>query len=219
MRRRGFTLIELLVVIAIIAILAAILFPVFARAREKARQSSCLSNCKQMALAVLAYAQDYDEAFPMNYNDDVANACWRHWYDQVMPYMKNNQILRCPSNTVSIGYMASNYVIVGSHGALNNGMAQITHPAETIMICDTHPYRAGAWCAYPQTLGTYAGGCDCRGRSWVPHPATCATASYRDVSAHNGGFNAALCDGHAKWYKIDEGYYENSYSRLWQRTR
>ena len=67
--RRGFTLIELLVVIAIIAILAAILFPVFARAREKARQTSCLSNCKQLGLGVLMYAQDYDELLAMNYND------------------------------------------------------------------------------------------------------------------------------------------------------
>ncbi|MEN6304741.1 MAG: prepilin-type N-terminal cleavage/methylation domain-containing protein, partial [Armatimonadia bacterium] len=64
MKRRGFTLIELLVVIAIIAILAAILFPVFAKAREKARQSSCLSNMKQMGLACLQYAQDYDEVLP-----------------------------------------------------------------------------------------------------------------------------------------------------------
>ncbi len=67
MRRKGFTLIELLVVIAIIAILAAILFPVFARAREKARQTSCLSNLKQLSLGVLMYAQDYDERLPMLY--------------------------------------------------------------------------------------------------------------------------------------------------------
>ena len=64
--RAGFTLIELLVVIAIIAILAAILFPVFAQARDKARQSSCLSNEKQMALGILAYTQDYDEIFPLS---------------------------------------------------------------------------------------------------------------------------------------------------------
>ncbi len=119
MRRRGFTLIELLVVIAIIAILAAILFPVFARAREKARQTSCLSNVKQLALGVMMYVQDYDETFP----------CWARWYPSrynagdgfadsvctspqspplaIYPYVKNLQLYVCPSGrgtTDSAGY-------------------------------------------------------------------------------------------------------------------
>ncbi len=218
-RFKAFTLIELLVVIAIIAILAAILFPVFARAREKARQTSCLSNCKQLALGVLMYAQDYDERFPMNYNDDHASMRWRHWWEQIYPYLKNQQILTCPSNSPTIGYMASNYVIRGSHGNVNNAMGEITHPAETIMLCDTHPYRANAWCAYPQTLGTsYQGGQDCRGRVWVPHT-NCGNASHYDVNGHNGGFNAALCDGHAKWFNFNQGYYENTYNTLWRKTR
>ena len=86
--KRGFTLIELLVVIAIIAILAAILFPVFARAREKARQASCTSNQKQIALGILMYAQDYDEAFPGFYQ--IARGTdWPLllWIDLVMPYV------------------------------------------------------------------------------------------------------------------------------------
>jgi prepilin-type N-terminal cleavage/methylation domain-containing protein len=82
--RRGFTLIELLVVIAIIAILAAILFPVFAQAREKARQASCTSNMKQIGLAILMYAGDYDEQLPWGYADPVRTT----WYDLVEPYVK-----------------------------------------------------------------------------------------------------------------------------------
>ncbi len=91
----GFTLIELLVVIAIIAILAAILFPVFARAREAARQTSCLSNTKQYALATLMYTQDYDETMPMSAY--MAGDCVATFYWAVNPYVKNGQITQCPS--------------------------------------------------------------------------------------------------------------------------
>jgi len=122
MRRRGFTLIELLVVIAIIAILAAILFPVFAQAREKARQTSCLSNVKQMGTAFMMYVQDADETFPLaygwapgrgwmwNYNhatpvnwrplaadDERLGAYPVHWANSVQPYAKNYPIEACPS--------------------------------------------------------------------------------------------------------------------------
>src|SRR5579862_862151 len=95
-RKRAFTLIELLVVIAIIAILAAILFPVFAQAREKARQTSCLSNAKQMGLAILMYVQDYDETYPRACPDDWWQLTWEF---TTQPYIKNEQIFKCPSDS------------------------------------------------------------------------------------------------------------------------
>ena len=94
--RHGFTLIELLVVIAIISILAAILFPVFARARENARRTSCISNTKQIGLAFVQYYQDYDERFPMNKNAGGAETHWAN--SSLQPYLKSRQILRCPSD-------------------------------------------------------------------------------------------------------------------------
>jgi prepilin-type N-terminal cleavage/methylation domain-containing protein len=128
--KRGFTLIELLVVIAIIAILAAILFPVFAQAREKARQTSCVSNNKQMATATLMYSQDYDEVFPFSYGTyqgvwltqasgtpyvgdtppgwRTANADWvggmgQYWGNSVQPYTKSYGTLQCPSAAIASG--------------------------------------------------------------------------------------------------------------------
>jgi prepilin-type N-terminal cleavage/methylation domain-containing protein len=99
----GFTLIELLVVIAIIAILAAILFPVFSRAREKARQASCLSNLKQIGQAAHQYAQDYDEKWPPVRRGGFGSPAF-NWQQILIPYTKNDQIFRCPSNDFIIAY-------------------------------------------------------------------------------------------------------------------
>src|SRR5256714_11050862 len=99
-RRIGFTLIELLVVIAIIAILAAILFPVFAQAREKARATSCLSNTKQLGLATYMYVQDYDETYALNlYLTNPATGEITTFIDAHIPYIKNQQIYVCPSDS------------------------------------------------------------------------------------------------------------------------
>jgi len=95
--RRGFTLIELLVVIAIIAILAAILFPVFAQARDKARQTACLSNMKQLATAMAMYAQDYDETTILLWWFPQPDGSAIHWVQRIYPYVKNNGVFLCPS--------------------------------------------------------------------------------------------------------------------------
>jgi prepilin-type N-terminal cleavage/methylation domain-containing protein len=96
-KNSGFTLIELLVVIAIIAILAAILFPVFAKVREKARQTSCLSNEKQLGLAIVQYVEDYDEQFPNGFSNQT-NSPGVGWATQVYPYVKSVGVYKCPDD-------------------------------------------------------------------------------------------------------------------------
>ncbi|HEX8463124.1 MAG TPA: DUF1559 domain-containing protein, partial [Abditibacterium sp.] len=110
--RRAFTLIELLVVIAIIAILASILFPVFGRARENARRSSCMSNMKQMGLGVIQYTQDYDEKFPQAYwypDNSGSGGGYAHWSGTIQPYIKSEQLFVCPSDAGG-GLAPTNFV-------------------------------------------------------------------------------------------------------------
>lgn len=152
-RIAAFTLIELLVVIAIIAILAAILFPVFAQAREKARQTSCLSNVKQYALANLMYIQDNDESFPMS--SYLNQTCVETFYSVVMPYVKNDQITRCPSEPEAIkiadlvgapcpgtpqynGYVVNSALFANGFypGVTTMALAKISRPAETVLSYD-----------------------------------------------------------------------------------
>jgi len=104
---KAFNLIELLVVIAIIAILAAILFPVFGRARENARRSSCQSNLKQIGLGLVQYSQDYDERLPLG--KDSSN--YRIWIDRIDPYVKNSQVGICPSQSETTGSTPPTYDI------------------------------------------------------------------------------------------------------------
>ena len=106
--RKGFTLIELLVVIAIIAILAAILFPVFAKVREKARQSACMSNMKQINLALLQYVQDYNETYPAV--GDSPSSGFTGWVAEIQSYVKNTKLFTCPSNSNTNNYFNTNYV-------------------------------------------------------------------------------------------------------------
>ncbi|MEN6347313.1 MAG: DUF1559 domain-containing protein [Armatimonadia bacterium] len=203
MKRRGFTLIELLVVIAIIAILAAILFPVFARAREKARQSSCSSNLKQLALGVMMYAQDYDEKLcPRYYRYNPAVPGGGNWLDTfVQPYIKNTQVCLCPStSSKSYGFNAD-YLDW-------QPLANILSPSETVMACDIKKNAAGVYgdihCRKPSTFTP----------STVPANdeddlavASDPANSPRARGVHNGGANIAFVDGHVKWMKTTSFYY------------
>jgi prepilin-type N-terminal cleavage/methylation domain-containing protein/prepilin-type processing-associated H-X9-DG protein len=199
MKRHGFTLIELLVVIAIIAILAAILFPVFAKAREKARQSSCLSNLKQLGLGALQYAQDYDEQLPTALVNGALSWCatGNTWRQNIQPYLKNTQIYVCPSasgqgNACAAG---SDIAYLGHYGASAGwaergtrayyALASHEAPAETFLLGENGD---SDWVMEPTgglcTLTYTAPG-------WV---------AFR----HSEGANFGYLDGHVKWLKREE---------------
>jgi prepilin-type N-terminal cleavage/methylation domain-containing protein/prepilin-type processing-associated H-X9-DG protein len=189
MRRRGFTLIELLVVIAIIAILAAILFPVFAKAREKARQTSCLSNTKQLGLAFQMYATDYDELCVPYYNTTTS----MFWAGVLAPYIKNMGIYNCPSKSFrntewnlrpNGSYSVDGYGInidlfayLSANPASNFpvSLADLDKPAETVFVVDVPRYD---WAGLP-------------GGAW-------AGTTYIADFCHNEMTNAGWADGHSK---------------------
>jgi len=140
---RGFTLIELLVVIAIISILAAILFPVFATAREKARQTACLSNLKQIGLAMAQYTEDYDETYPML---TYSVSPWTEWPDIVMPYIKSKAVMLCPDDQVTVhsgnvaypvSYAYNINFASTSTGTAGLTLSQVAIPGATILIADS----------------------------------------------------------------------------------
>jgi prepilin-type N-terminal cleavage/methylation domain-containing protein/prepilin-type processing-associated H-X9-DG protein len=148
---QGFTLIELLVVIAIIAILASILFPVFARARENARRSSCASNLKQIGLGFQMYSQDYDEKIPGTVRVDAASPGYATWQYNILPYIKSNQLFNCPSSANATKYEGQNYFENLDYGmsfrfeypfGQGVAMAELDKPTETLLVCDSNNWRA-----------------------------------------------------------------------------
>ena len=215
---KAFTLIELLVVIAIIAILAAILFPVFARARENARRSSCQSNLKQIGLGVMQYTQDYDERYPFAYSDDTSFAGkpfysttygGPFWQGIIFPYVKSQQIYVCPSSSNPIpanplfnGHYAVNQAIMTDNSSI--AIPQISSTASVYMVMDSGGYRTN----FAATVPNGVGGQYLPGQSTVG--GTCASSlsssQTSDCTAadsrHLGGINLAYADGHVKFQNI-----------------
>ena len=209
MGSRAFTLIELLVVIAIIAILAAILFPVFAQAREKARQTTCLSNMRQIGLAFSLYEQDYDECVPLiGYPTAVPPAFYANWHDLLEPYAKNTQIGVCPSSLIppkdssgkpstDYGYNAwylnnikldfSNYT-----SAAGVSLASVEAPAETVLLTDSSASKPSY--------------CGPDGKYLLPPSLPAAACWGRPAALHSAGVNAAWMDGHVRWARPTSFY-------------
>jgi prepilin-type N-terminal cleavage/methylation domain-containing protein/prepilin-type processing-associated H-X9-DG protein len=220
--QKGFTLIELLVVIAIIAILAAILFPVFAQAREKARAVTCLSNMKQLGLGIMMYTEDYDEVNPYVYGNNGHPDS--SWCTIVMPYVKNVGVFSCPDDTYSRGPndvdaygnklnappRKNSYSLTlvwndwtGQYSASGSALASITSPASTILLSERwngyHFIAVGwaqdNWCDDGEFLYGQNGG-----------PAA--------AKGHSGGSNYLLADGHAKLMRYEQTIQQQGSEKL-----
>ncbi len=216
--RHGFTLIELLVVIAIISILAAILFPVFARVRENARRSSCLSNMKQMSLGVMQYVQDHDEYYPYamwtrptgHPNAPWVSSFWM-WQNVIQPYVKSEQVMACPSQTHYVtgsdrlyrGHYGANTAVLVNQTATPIPAIKISAmpaPASVFMILDAgtnltqnNAEASGGNIYYVPGFGSIPG-------------KTCTIGDANlfpdcEKGRHFGGVNMIFADGHVKWLK------------------
>ena len=224
--RRGFTLIELLVVIAIIAILAAILFPVFARARENARRTSCLSNLKQIGLGFMQYTQDYDEKFPIpvfgyggtptpqttpgtpgatfvqSSNPGSGNIVT--WMDGIYPYVKSTQLFVCPNGPSVVGAGSSGYGYNGAIGNMEptyNGGHTAGSPLSLSAIDRPSDIflandMSYASNAFADSLYYYGYYGSCTSGTAGPDTTYCQM-----YERHLGGSNFVFADGHAKWFK------------------
>jgi prepilin-type N-terminal cleavage/methylation domain-containing protein/prepilin-type processing-associated H-X9-DG protein len=198
MKRRGFTLIELLVVIAIIAILAAILFPVFARAREKARQTACLSNVKQLSLAITMYAQDYDETLPgsRQWTGGGAPATAWIWPAYIQPYVRNTQIFICPSAAGQSAYgdtfINRGPLSIGLNGGIEDPSTNLGYPLSAFQEPST---TIGLGDSTPGVSNPSGSG---RGFQILPDRAINGQSGLG--ARHNDGVNLGFVDGHAKWY-------------------
>jgi len=202
-KRFAFTLIELLVVFAIISILAAILFPVFSRARESARRANCMSNMKQIGLAEMMYAQDYDEKIATTSTTDSTHVRIRIW-DRLITYTKNKQVFTCPSanitrtrgiygKNVETGATVSwytdygfnySYLVTGTSDNYSGvSLASMQNPSQTIYLADSSAPTLETLEPPSRYYRAFGG------------------KGYLD-ERHMGGLNVLWADGHVKWQKL-----------------
>lgn len=230
MQRKGFTLVELLVVIAVIAILAAILFPVFSQARESARKASCLSGARQVGLAVYMYATDYDEVLPRIWYGPSSTQQQYFWMDAILPYVKSAEFFSsCPSRDFGDWKPAhlSNpptqarenvaFAVNALYSQLHDGidgqpttppfreslvsLTQIVVPAQTVALGDA----SGYYIAYSNHKGLTVVELRPPYSFSLRYPNVGRNNSRaRFVARHMEGANWAFCDGHAKWLPIRE---------------
>jgi prepilin-type processing-associated H-X9-DG protein len=200
--------VELLVALAVLALLAALLFPVFAQAREKARQTTCAAHLKNLGTAVLIYMQDYDERFPLAAYA-VSSFDFVTWHDLIDPYLRNKAVWRCPSSSVGLtdaggkatthyGYNARylttirlDFANVTAQEA--HSLAQAAHPTETVLLTDARASLTPSWC-----------GDD--GKFLLPPSEPNTHCWGRPNFLHQEGSNIAWLDGHLKWARAD-GFY------------
>ncbi len=236
-RSAGFTLIELLVVIAIIAILAAILFPVFAQAREKARQTACLSNCKQMGVGVMMYAQDYDEAVVpwLTQGDGISTRAQRLWSGKLQPYLKNggtfpaSGVFACPSWSEENLKKGANATTCDGLGGLDAYFPMLEYyssygiafqgdsPTGTGAINDAiyqfpgslnYPAASGGVTRYlPEIKRPAEAIIIDDAGTWVGGGFFLITFGCEGAAMHSDGANQIFLDGHAKWIARDPQRY------------
>lgn len=227
---RAFTLIELLVVIAIIAILAAILFPVFAQAREKARQTSCLSNGRQIGIAFLMYASDWDDYLPLTTFPLPSNS----WTDQAQPYIRSRQIFRCPSDESAnwssplaspgfgqSGLRRSSYFLNAYNAGTQvwGNLAAVGKPSEVIYVSESqrnitrdhfHPFN---WNGHKETPPNPLFSDFMHG---VTFDDSLDETTELALRRHSGGSNYVFLDGHSKWKTWRQVYWSRPAEGVWQ---
>ena len=228
--RRGFTLIELLVVIAIIAILAAILFPVFARARENARRTNCISNLKQIGLGIMQYTQDYDERYPGVYS--LINAAdktqdgqelisgFQSWQQIIYPYVKSHQMYFCPNSPSQAGADIPSSPVTNPLARLLNSnygynsyigvrlapisLSAVQTPATTYMIAEAGAYSFSQSDLKGNSGNAYSGTYYLPGGGANGVSCTGVIAEFQSdcrTGRHFDGVTVAFADGHTKWLK------------------
>jgi prepilin-type N-terminal cleavage/methylation domain-containing protein/prepilin-type processing-associated H-X9-DG protein len=223
---KGFTLIELLVVIAIISILAAILFPVFAAVREKARMTACLSNEKQIGLALMQYLQDYDETYPTGFYDAGASRWGRGWAGQMYPYVKSTGVLTCPDDSfhtsslptvsyaMNIWFAMANTTVLGATSPNPVILAKMTSPSKTVAFFEISDNETFSGSNFTQETISGSGDGKAGGSATFdaynqmyatgfmrndPGPFPNVKAMVSLTGRHQNGSNFVMSDGHARF--------------------